>query len=84
MLEEFYQGGLSQPTDQEINEVLEKIGKDGESGLLLSKNMIGMWFKQRRELPKMFVVYFFSSIFLLTVEFRPHIPKYDFSLEKED
>jgi len=52
ILETYYQAGLTRPTDSEVTEILQKIGKDGESGLSISKNIIVMWFCQRRQQPK--------------------------------
>jgi hypothetical protein len=54
ILESYYQDGLSQPTDSQVAEILERFGSTGESGLLLSKNIIVMWFNQRRDLPKVY------------------------------
>jgi hypothetical protein len=55
ILETYYQAGLEQPTEDQITEILEKIGREGESGLTLSKNIIILWFVTRRGQPKKYV-----------------------------
>eukprot|EP00009_Paramoeba_aestuarina_P009892 CAMPEP_0201540846 /NCGR_PEP_ID=MMETSP0161_2-20130828/71162_1 /ASSEMBLY_ACC=CAM_ASM_000251 /TAXON_ID=180227 /ORGANISM="Neoparamoeba aestuarina, Strain SoJaBio B1-5/56/2" /LENGTH=144 /DNA_ID=CAMNT_0047948343 /DNA_START=244 /DNA_END=678 /DNA_ORIENTATION=- len=52
ILENYFQSGISTPTEEEANDILNQVGRHGEYGLLISKNMIFVWFKQRSGLPK--------------------------------
>ena len=49
LLEKWYKGGVTRPTRAELEELSQVIGKTGAHGLLLSRNMIRLWFQERLE-----------------------------------
>mmetsp|Transcript_12811 Transcript_12811/g.36233 ORF Transcript_12811/g.36233 Transcript_12811/m.36233 type:complete len:127 (+) Transcript_12811:287-667(+) len=46
-LERLFQRGIRNPTPDQSAEILEEIGKKGTHGLLISRNMVALWFQER-------------------------------------